>query len=85
MSDAALSPDLQEQFARIFLAQEETRKYAAEQHKLAAETIKLAAEARKIDKDSRFAPWQAAVAVTGGVAGLLAALVTALKAFGVIH
>ena len=39
--DEAAHLDRQEQVARIERAQEETRKFAAEQHKLAAEAAKL--------------------------------------------
>ncbi|WP_316219052.1 hypothetical protein [Bradyrhizobium sp. SZCCHNR2026] len=54
--------DQQEQIARIERAQEETRKFAAEQHKLSAET-------RKITRDTNLAPWQLVLsAMTAGAA-----------------
>ena len=50
MSATIVRPlDLQEQVARIERAQEETRKFVAEQHKLIAESAKL-------ERDRRLAP-----------------------------
>lgn len=74
--------NLRELVARIERQQEETRKFVAEQHKLMAERDKLAAEARKLDRDRAMAPWQVAVVTAGGIAGLIAALVTAVKSAG---
>jgi len=54
--------DQQEQIARIERAQEEVRKFVAEQHKLTA-------EARKLTRDAALAPWQLVVtAMTAGAA-----------------
>ncbi len=66
--------------SKIERQQEETRKFAAEQHKLTAEERKLIAEAAKLDRESRklnseaakldrdrvLAPW-AIVATTAGI------------------
>ena len=50
MSATVANPlDIQEQVARIERAQEETRKFVAEQHKLIA-------EAAKLERDRRLAP-----------------------------
>jgi hypothetical protein len=51
---------------------EETRKFVSEQHKLNAEAEKLNAEALKLERDRRLSPWLAAVAVTGGIGGIIA-------------
>jgi hypothetical protein len=66
------------QIAQIQRNQEETRKFAAEMHKLTAETLKLAAEARKFDRER----WLIVVGAIGGVAGMIAAIVTAAKSMG---
>lgn len=69
MADAA-SPaayDIEEQRARIERAQEETRKFVAEQIKLMAEQIKMTAKAAKLGRDRALAPWQ--VALSGMAAG----------------
>jgi hypothetical protein len=58
--------------ARIDRQQAETRKFVAEQHKLNAEAEKLTAEALKLERDRRLSPWLAAVAVTGGIGGIIA-------------
>ena len=65
--------DVSEQVARIALAQEETRKFAEEQHKLVA-------EARKLNRDASLAPWQLIVAFlgAGGLGGIVAAVVLKL-------
>jgi hypothetical protein len=70
--------DIQEQIARISRTNEETRNYVDEQHKLQAEHFKLYAEGDKFNRER----WLLVVAALGGVAGLLAALVTAAKTFG---
>lgn len=62
----------------------ESSKMVREAAKLAAEKMKLTAEARKLDRDVRIAPWQIAVVVVGGFSGLIAAIVTSLKAVGVV-
>ena len=81
MSDAPL--DLREQLARIDRARaeteklsEETRKFVIEAHKLAAKRDKLAAEARKLDSDRALAPRQVAVVTFGGIAALIAGVLT---------
>ena len=48
-----------------------------------AEAAKLAAEERKLKRDASVAPRQLTLAGIGGVAGLLATIVTAAKAFGI--
>ena len=64
MSATTASPlDIQEQVARIERAQEETRKFVAEQHKLIA-------EAAKLERDRRLAP---IILISGTVAALIAA------------
>ncbi|WP_338664261.1 hypothetical protein VQH23_03655 [Pararoseomonas sp. SCSIO 73927] len=60
-----------EQVARIERAQEETRKFVAEQHKLQA-------EAAKFQRDTRLAPWLAGGAVAGGVVTVTTLLFRAL-------
>ena len=55
--------DIQEQVARIERAQEETRKFVAEQHYLIA-------EAAKLERDRRLAP---IIVISGTVAALTAA------------
>jgi hypothetical protein len=73
MSDATLpSLDIREQIIRIDRAIAETQKYQSESNKLRAEE-------RKLRRDIVIAPWVAAV---GGVAGLIAAAITAAKALG---
>ena len=73
MGDATLSSlDLQEQIIRIDRAIAETQKFQSE-------SDKLRAEERKLRRDTVIAPWVAAV---GGVAGLIAAAITAAKALG---
>ena len=54
----------------------ETNKLVAESIKMMAEAAKLAAEGRKPKRDVSVAPWQLVLAGIGGVAGLLAAIVT---------
>ncbi len=66
---------LEEQRARIDRAQEETRKFAAEQHKLTAESIKLA-------RDAQLAPWQLTFTGFGAGAAVVGAVVAILKAVG---
>lgn len=71
MSASTLSSlDLQEQVARIERAQEETRKFAAEQHKLTA-------EAAKLNRDRFWVPILA-------IASAIAAGLSLLKSSGVI-
>ena len=77
--------DLQEQIARIALAQEETRKFVSEQHKLLAEQSKLAAEAAKLDRDRVLSPWLAIVAIAGGTGGILAGVQAILRFTGTLH
>ncbi len=48
--------DLEEQLARIRRANEETRKFVAQQHKLMEEAGKLTAEAAKLNRDRKLAP-----------------------------
>ena len=67
--------DKVEQVARISRMQEETQKFVAEQHKLIAETMKLR-------WDHRLAPLVLTIAGVGGLAGFVAAVVTALKSLG---
>ncbi len=62
----------------------ETHKLVAESSKLNAEAAKLAAEERKLRRDASVAPWQITVAAVGGIAGLIAAALTAAKALGVM-
>ena len=75
MSDVAMSYDLEEQRARIERAQEETRKFAAEQHKLTAEAVKLSREAK-------LAPWQLTFTGFGAGAAVVGAFAAILKLFG---
>jgi ElaB/YqjD/DUF883 family membrane-anchored ribosome-binding protein len=77
--------DLQEQIARIALAQEETRKFVSEQHKLLAEQSKLAAEAAKLDRDRRLSPWLAFVAIAGGVGGIIAGVQAVFRVIQTYH
>ena len=62
----------------------ESSKMVREAAKLAAEEMKLTAETRKIDRDVRLAPWQVAVVVTGAFGGVVAAVLTGLRALGVV-
>ena len=74
MSETALSDlDLRQALAQIDRTQAETRKLLAEQ-------VKLSAEARKFEKER----WMVFAAMIGGLTGGAAAVLTALKAFGVI-
>ncbi len=64
---SATSPDyFEERLAQVRLAQEETRKFAAEQHKLAAETLKLGAETAKLNRDRLLAPLVVVASLVGG-------------------
>ena len=73
MSDASIPTlDIREQIIRIDRAIAETQKFQSE-------SDKLRAEERKLRRDTVIAPWVAAV---GGVAGLIAAAITAAKALG---
>lgn len=64
--------NLAEQVARIERAQEETRKFVAEQHKLMA-------EGNKLNRDRWLAPWIAVFALVGGVGGTLAGVATFVR------
>ena len=70
MSASSPTLDIQEQIARIERAQEETRKFAAEQHKLMA-------EAQKLNRDRFWVPVLA-------VAAAIAAGVSLLKSSGLL-
>ena len=73
MSDASIPTlDIREQIIRIDRAIAETQKFQSE-------SDKLGAEERKRRRDTVIAPW---VAAFGGVAGLIAAAITAAKALG---
>ena len=78
MSATSPDADLKEQIGRMELAQEETRKFAAEQHKLAAETLRLGAETAKLSRDRLLAPLVLVASILGGAIapsiGLLAKL-----------
>lgn len=74
MTDAT-TMDIQEQIARIERAQEETRKFVAEQHKLTAEAAKLA-------RDVKFIPANLVVTIMGASAALVGATVAAMKVLG---
>lgn len=74
MTDAT-TMDIQEQIARIERAQEETRKFVAEQHKLTAEAAKLA-------RDAKFIPANLVVTIMGASAALVGATVAAMKVLG---
>lgn len=79
MSEAIADPpplDLREQIVRIDRAIAETQKFQAEANKLTAEE-------RKLLRDASAVRWQITVAAIGGVAGLIAAIVTAAKVLGV--
>ena len=60
--------DIQEQVARIERAQEETRRFVAEQHKLIA-------EAAELERAPRLAP---IIVISGTIAALIAAGIGAL-------
>ncbi len=74
----ALPPllDLREQIVRIDLTIAETQKFQAE-------TNKLTAEERQLLRDGSAIRWQITVAAVGGIAALVASLVTAARAIGV--
>lgn len=81
MSDIPVSRDpidLRSILADIDRKRAEAQKFAAEMHKLTAETLKLGAEARKFDRER----WLIVVGAVGGVAGMIAAIVTAAKTMG---
>ena len=80
MSDATAehSLDIREQIVRIDRARAESEKFIAEQRKLIAVAFKF-------ERDARVSRWQISVSVIGGAAGLIAALITALRAFGIGH
>jgi hypothetical protein len=71
VSETGGSPtlDIEEQIARIRLAQEETRKAQEETRKFVAEQHKLQAEGDKFKRETLLAPVIAAVALVGGVLG----------------
>ena len=76
MSDIPIQQlDLREQLARIDRAQEETRKFVAEQHKLDAEAMKL-------QRDRSFLPWTVAATLLGAGAALFAAGAGFIKLIG---
>jgi hypothetical protein len=60
----------------------ETHKLVAESAKFVAEAAKLNAEERKLRRDASVAPWQISVAAIGGIAGAVAAAITAARALG---
>lgn len=62
----------------------ETEKLQAETRKFVSEQLKLGAEAAKLNRERALAPWQIAVVTAGGIAGLIAAFITALKSLGVM-
>ncbi|HVZ07203.1 hypothetical protein [Rhodopila sp.] len=74
--------DLREQIARIDRAQEETRKFVAEQHKLIAEQLKLAAEAKKLDRDRFLAPLAMVVSAMAAGGALVGGTVALMKLLG---
>ncbi len=89
MSDIPSDLNLREELGRIDRQREETLKFVAEQHKLVAETTKLGAEAakfiseaRKLDRDRGLAPWQAATLTVGGIAALVASVISLAKSMG---
>ena len=89
MTDLAGNYDLEEQRARINRAQEETRKFAAEQHKLTAEFTKLsaeqnklAAEVLKLGRDHALAPWQLVLSSMAAGAALFGAGAAFIKLLG---
>ena len=75
----AESVELKERLAQIDRAQEETRKFAQEQHKLVQEALKFGAEAAKLQRDRGLAPWQIVVTAMGTGAALFAAGAAFLK------
>ena len=81
MSDATADSRLADVTLDRMIA--ETSKLVAESTRMVAEAAKLAAEERKLKRDALVAPWQLTLAGIGGVAGLLAAIVTAAKALGI--
>ena len=68
MVDLAPNLDYQEQVARIERSQEETRKFASEQHKLMA-------EAAKFERERTLYPAALAVGVIGALIGSAATLI----------
>ncbi len=70
---AAASVELKERLAQIDRAQEETRKFAQEQHRLVQQALKLGAEAAKLNRDRSLAPWQIVVTSMGAGAAFFAA------------
>ncbi len=94
MSDTAPDPiDIRAIIARIDRDQAETGKFAAEQRKLTAEQskltaeqnkfwaeqAKLAAEAMKMQRDRFLSPWLVAVAIGGGLGGMVAGVTAILR------
>jgi hypothetical protein len=67
--------NLAEQIARIDRAQEETRKFVAEQHKLTA-------EASKLNRDRFLAPALALAATLGAIATFAPAIIRAIGGHG---
>jgi hypothetical protein len=74
--------NIREQIGRIDRARAESEKLAEETRKFVSEQHKLDAEALKLSRDRGLAPWQAAALTAGGIAALVASLVSLAKSMG---